>query len=90
MQRLRDAVSLDPQFWLSHHLLANALIDAGQYDAALQESAEAKRLSPLQTLSDAFGAIALARLGRKDEARAVLQSLSETARHTYVPPTHLA
>lgn len=90
VRRLRDAVSLDPQFWLSHHLLANALIDAGQYDAALQETAEAKRLSPLQTLSDAFGAIALARLGRKDEARAVLQSLSETARHTYVPPTHFA
>lgn len=90
LQRLRDAVSLDPQFWLSHHLLANALIDAGQYDAALQETAEAKRLSPLQTLSDAFGAIALARLGRKDEARAALLSLSETARHTYVPPTHLA
>jgi serine/threonine-protein kinase len=90
VRRLRDAVSLDSQFWLSHHLLANALIDAGQYDAALQETAEAKRLSPLQTLSDAFGAIALARLDRKDEARAVLKSLSETARHTYVPPTHLA
>jgi serine/threonine-protein kinase len=24
VQRLRDTVSLDPQFWLSHHLLANA------------------------------------------------------------------
>jgi DNA-binding winged helix-turn-helix (wHTH) protein/TolB-like protein/tetratricopeptide (TPR) repeat protein len=90
VQRLRDAVSLDPQFWLSHHLLGNGLIDAGQYEAALEETAEAKRLSPLQTLSDAFEGIALARLGRKDEARAVLQSLSETARHTYVPPTHLA
>jgi len=90
LQRLRDTISLDPQFWLSHHLLANTLIDAGQYEAALQETTEAKRLSPLQTLSDAFGAIALARLGRKDEARAVLQSLSENARHTYVPPTHLA
>ena len=90
VRRLEEAVSLEPQFWLSHHLLANALIDAGQYEAALPESAEAKRLSPLQTLSDAFGAIALARLGRKDEARAVLQSLSETARHTYVPPTHFA
>jgi tetratricopeptide (TPR) repeat protein len=90
LQRLRDAVSLDPQFWLSHHLLANALIDAGQYDAALEETAEAKRLSPLQTLSDAFAAIALARLGRKDEARTILQALSETARHIYVPPSHFA
>lgn len=90
IRRLREAVSLEPQFWLSHHLLANALIDAGQYEAALPESAEAKRLSPLQTLSDAFSAIALARLGRKDEARAILQSLSAAARDRYIPPTHLA
>ena len=68
----QEASRLDPEFWLSHHLLANALIDAGQYEAALKESAEAKRLSPLQTLSDTFGAIALARLGRTNEARAVL------------------
>lgn len=90
LQRLREAVSLEPQFWLSHHLLANALIDAGQYEAALPECAEAKRLSPLQTLTDALAAIALARLDRKDEARAILKSLSAAARKTYVPPSHLA
>jgi adenylate cyclase len=44
----------------------------------------------LQTLSDAFSAIALARLGRNDEARAILQSLSAAARDRYIPPTHLA
>ena len=90
VQRLKEVITLDPQFWLSHHLLANALVDAGQYEAALAESAEAKRLSPLQTLSDTFGAIALARLGRTDEARAVLKSLEATARQSYVPPTHFA
>jgi DNA-binding winged helix-turn-helix (wHTH) protein/TolB-like protein/Flp pilus assembly protein TadD len=90
IRRLQEAVTLDPSFWLSHHLLANALVDAGQYEAALQESAEAKRLSPLQTLSDTFGAIALARLGRTNEARAVLGALAATARQTYVPPSHFA
>ena len=90
VQRLKEVITLDPQFWLSHHLLANALVDAGEYEEALAESAAAKRLSPLQTLSDTFGAIALARLGRTDEARAVLRSLATTARQTYVPPTHFA
>ncbi len=90
VRRLKEVVALDPNFWLAHHLFANALIDAGQYEAALVESAEAKRLSPLQTLSDTFSAIALARLGRTDEARAVLKSLEATARQTYVPPSHLA
>lgn len=90
VRRLQEVVTLEPNFWLSHHLLANALVDAGQYEAALRESAEAKRLSPLQTLSDTFGAIALARLGRTNEARAVLDSLAATAPQTYVPPSHFA
>lgn len=90
VRRLEEVVTLDPGFWLSHHLLANALIDAGKYEASLVESAEAKRLSPLQTLSDTFSAIALARLGRKDEARAILKSLSAMAQRIYVPPSHLA
>ena len=90
VRRAKEAITLDPNFWLSHHLLANALIDARQYDAALVESAEAKRLSPLQTLSDTFSAIALARLGRTDEARAVLESLAASARQNYVPPSHFA
>jgi DNA-binding winged helix-turn-helix (wHTH) protein/TolB-like protein/Tfp pilus assembly protein PilF len=90
IRRLKEVITLEPNFWLSHHLLANALVDAGQYESALQESAEAKRLSPLQTLSDTFGAIALARLGRANEARAVLDSLTATARQTYVPPSHFA
>jgi DNA-binding winged helix-turn-helix (wHTH) protein/TolB-like protein/Flp pilus assembly protein TadD len=90
VRRCKEAVTLDPNFWLSHHLLANSLVDAGQYQAALLASAEAKRLSPLQTLSDTFRAIALARLGRAEEARAILQSLGVTARDTYVPPSHFA
>jgi adenylate cyclase len=90
VRRCKEAVTLDPNFWLSHHLLANSLVDAGQYQAALLASAEAKRLSPLQTLSDTFRAIALARLGRADEARTILQSLGTTVRETYVPPSHFA
>jgi DNA-binding winged helix-turn-helix (wHTH) protein/TolB-like protein/tetratricopeptide (TPR) repeat protein len=90
VRRCEEAITLDPNFWLSHHLLANSLVDVGQYEAALLASAEAKRLSPLQTLSDTFSAIALARLGRADEARAILDSLSALARQTYVPPAHFA
>lgn len=90
IQLLNDAISMNPGFWLPHHLLANALIDAGQYEASLSESAEAKRLAPLQTYSDALMGVALARLGRRGEAEAILQSLRAVARERYVPPTHLA
>lgn len=90
IRQLNEVISLEPTFWLSHHVLANALIDAGQYEASIPQSAEAKRLSPLQTYSDALTAVALARLGRQDAARAILESLAATARETYVPPSHLA
>jgi DNA-binding winged helix-turn-helix (wHTH) protein/TolB-like protein/Tfp pilus assembly protein PilF len=90
IQRLRDTVSLEPQFWLSHHLLANALIEAGQYEASMQESTEAKRLSPLQTYSDALIAVALVHLGKAEVARSILKSLIDAGRETYVPPSHLA
>lgn len=90
LERLREVVTLEPRFWLSHHLLAIELIDAGQPEASLQESAQAKQLSPLQTFSDSMMGVALARLGREDEAVAILESLLAAAREAYVPPTHLA
>lgn len=90
VERLKEVVILEPRFWLSHHLLAIALIDAGYPEAALEESAQAKQLSPLQTFSDSMTGVALARLGRRDEAQAILNSLQETARDAYVPPTHFA
>lgn len=87
---LRDAITMEPSFWLPHHLLANALIDAGRYEESLAESAEAKRLAPMQTYSDALMGVALARLGRRGDAVAILESLKAAARDKYVPPTHLA
>ncbi|HEX7081807.1 MAG TPA: winged helix-turn-helix domain-containing protein [Gammaproteobacteria bacterium] len=90
IRRLNGAITMAPTFWLSHHLLAQALIDAGRYEASLAESAEAKRLSPMQTYSDALTGVALARLGRRDEARAILASLTTASDEKYVPPTHLA
>lgn len=90
LERLQAVVSLEPGFWLGHHLLAIAMVNAGQLERSLAESAEAKRLSPVQTYSDAVTAIALARLGRTDEAAAILESLAAQARDTWVPPYHMA
>lgn len=90
MRRVNDVIGIEPGFWLSHHLLSDILIADARYDASLQASAEAKRLSPLQNQSDALRAIALAGLGRTQEARAILSSLEQAARDRYVPPTYLA
>lgn len=90
IERLKAAVDLAPDFWLSHHLLANALIDQGNYLAAIDEAIEAKRLSPLQTYSDAFRGVALARLGKRQEAENILNDLLRLERERYVPPTHIA
>jgi DNA-binding winged helix-turn-helix (wHTH) protein/TolB-like protein/Flp pilus assembly protein TadD len=90
IRRLQEAVRIEPRLWLTHHLLANELIDAAKYEEALTASALAKKLSPLQTYSNVLDAIALARLKREPEARDILTKLTEASRTTYVPPTHLA
>lgn len=90
IRKLREVTTLEPGFWLGHHLLANALIDAGQYEEALAASTEAKRLSPLQTYSDCLIALAHAGLGRENEARTILNALTNSSEERFVPPTHLA
>jgi DNA-binding winged helix-turn-helix (wHTH) protein/TolB-like protein/Tfp pilus assembly protein PilF len=90
LRRLREAVAIEPRMWLTHHLLANELIDLGRYEEALIPNAEAKRLSPLQTYSDTLEALAMVGLKRDREARQRLESLTTASRERYVPPTHIA
>lgn len=66
----RAAVHLEPESWLSHHVLACALqTDEGQLPAALVSAQEARRLAPDEpAVHRLFGAI-LHRLGHRRQAR---------------------
>lgn len=88
--KLQAVVDLDPNFWLSHHILSAAYIQRGLYSDAVREADEAKRLSPFQTHSLAFKGFALAKSGNSAEARKLLEELLTSSRERYVPPCNIA
>jgi TolB-like protein/DNA-binding winged helix-turn-helix (wHTH) protein len=90
LDRLQKTIDLDPNFWLAHLFAASAYIEKGMFEKAFSEGRKAKRLSPSQNWSIAFGGYALAKAGKQSEARAVLDELLGLSKTRYVPPYHFA
>ena len=60
------------------------------YREAVAEARRAKELSPVLTVSVSIGGYALAKSGRRDEARAVLDELLQLSNARFFPPYHIA
>ena len=90
LARLREAFELAPDFWFPHVFAASAYIDKGMFPEAIAEARRAKELSSVQTISVAFEGYALAKLGKRDEARAALSGLLKLSQERFVPPYHIA
>lgn len=68
----RRAIELDPTYFRPYPFLAGAYLELGLRDAALNFAETARRLSGPNPYTTGMLGIVLARLGRKSEARAVL------------------
>jgi DNA-binding winged helix-turn-helix (wHTH) protein/TolB-like protein/Flp pilus assembly protein TadD len=90
VSKLRAVIELNDGYWLSHQILASALVDDGRYAEAEKEAIRAKQLAPYQTQSEAFRAYALVGSGRTNDARDILKALLARERTTYVPPVNIA
>ncbi len=88
IENLQKAIDLEPSFWMTHLFAASAYTEKGLFDKAFSEGIEAKKFSPTQNWSIAFGGFALAKSGKAAEARAVLDELFKVSKTTYVPPYH--
>ena len=86
----RQAIVVDPGFWIAHFLLAQAAERLGDYDLAFEKLGQAARLSGANSKAVSLRGYLLAKLGRTDEARAVLAALEETSRARYQPPYAMA
>ena len=75
---------------MAHLFAASAYIEEGMFDVAFGVGNQAKKLSPSQNWSIAFGAYALAKSGKTAEARIVLDELLKVSKSNYVPPYHFA
>jgi DNA-binding winged helix-turn-helix (wHTH) protein/TolB-like protein/Flp pilus assembly protein TadD len=90
LELARQTVAVDPEFWLGHFYLGRSLAALGDPSAALHEYSEAARLSDGHSLTYAARLSMLLRLGRRDEARAVLADAQTRAARQYMPPYTLA
>src|SRR5580704_3070411 len=90
VQFARQAVVVDPEFWVGHLQLAQALEQLGQNDQALDALASAGRFSGGNSKVIALRGYIFAKQGRAGEAREVLRTLVAIARERYVPPYAMA
>ena len=88
--RLQRAFDIAPEFFLAHRTQALLHLADGQPDAAIAALQRAADQAGGNSRPQALLGMHLARLGRRAEARVLLDALLERARTGYVPPFSLA
>ena len=85
-----QTVAMNEEFWLGYFYLGRALERLDDADGALEAYDKASRYSDGHSLTYSARVSFLVRLGRLDEARALVEELTRRAARTYVPPYTLA
>ena len=86
----REALQTEPNDWVAHWELAQAFEQSNRTDEALEEFAEASRLSGSNSKPVSASAYTLATCGRTVEARLIVSGLEHRAQQRYVPPYAMA
>jgi TolB-like protein/DNA-binding winged helix-turn-helix (wHTH) protein/Tfp pilus assembly protein PilF len=90
VQHARQAIVVDPVFWIGHVALGQAEEQLGRPEVAFEAFQDAARLSSGNTKTMAFRGHVLARLGRTAEARDILRTLESLSKERYVPAYTIA
>lgn len=88
--RLRKSLELEPTFWIAHGILGRVYMGQGRYDEAIDEFRKAIEFGggayePITQLG-----YALAKSGRREEAKKTLEELKISATKSYVPAYNFA
>ncbi len=89
-QFARQAIAIDPEFWVGHFQLAQALVEMGETDAAFEALRQAGLSSGGNSKVISLRGYLFGRLGRAAEALEVLKTLEAISRGRYVPPYAMA
>ena len=81
----KQAITIDPEFWIGHLQLAQACEQLGEFDRALDALNHASRLSGGNSKAIAVRGYILARTGQRAQAQELLEMLQTVARERYVP-----
>ena len=90
LDRLRKTLNLEPNYWFARQYAASAYIEKGMYPEAIAEAREAREFPGVPTRPVSFLGYALAKSGRRAEARAELEGLLRLSKERYVPPYNIA
>ena len=90
LDHARQAVALDPEFWIGYMMQGQALERMNLAEPALEALTTAGRFSGQNSKAVALRGYVLARAGRSAEARDVLTTLEVAARDRYVPAYAIA
>ena len=86
LQFARDAITIDPEFWIGHMQLGQVLEQLGEPQKAMDALHHASRLSGGNSKPLSLRGYVLARAGQPREAHEVLAMLDRVAQERYVPP----
>ncbi len=90
LQFAREAVIIDPDFWIGHFQLAQAYVDLEDYDRALESLTQANRFSAGNSKALSLRGYLFARTNKSAEAEDTLQTLESISRERFVPPYAIA
>lgn len=88
--QLQKTFELEPNFWMPHLFASSAYIEKKMYNEAITAANKATELSFAQTISIAYEGYALAKSGKQDKAKEVLNKLLKLSTERFVPPYHIA
>ncbi|MBX3293106.1 MAG: winged helix-turn-helix domain-containing protein [Acidobacteria bacterium] len=87
---LRRSVEMSPNFYVAYVFIATALIEKQMYSDAVAEARKAQSQNPVASIPVALQAYALAKDGKTNEARRLLNGLLERSKKEYVAAHSIA
>jgi tetratricopeptide (TPR) repeat protein len=90
LERLQKALELEPNYWFAQQYAARAYIEKGMFSEAIAEARKAKEFAGVPTRPTAYLGYALAKSGRRAEARAEVEELLKLSQQHYVSPYSIA
>jgi tetratricopeptide (TPR) repeat protein len=90
VQFAKQAIVVDPEFWIGYLQLGQAYEQSGEIALALGALSQAGRFGGANSKVIALRGYLFARLGRNQEGEEVLKTLKSVALERYVPPYAMA
>ncbi|UCG92674.1 MAG: tetratricopeptide repeat protein [candidate division WOR-3 bacterium] len=90
IEQFKKTLELDPNFYVANLVIGMTYVQKEMFEEAKKSFQKAKVLSGGATMADALLGHAFALVGKKKEARKVLDELKREAKRMYIPPLDIA